>query len=204
MGSSIARLNDDFLNQRRQQSLMDAMYRTSPQPMVMEEDLEDMYGITPLLLNQRRDASYQDYLARPQISQPVSPTEGLQSIIDRNEAIMSVPVPPAPIPTPTPTPAPAPTPTPQGTETIAGLASRYNLSPGIVAQFSQQNKPRSGNDADPEPRPTFYGYSGDLSGLTGRYLSASDIGSESGPGRPETYADVLARARRAEQERGRD
>jgi hypothetical protein len=94
--------------------------------------------------------------------------------------------------------------TPQGIETIAGLASRYNLSPDIVAQFSQQNKPRSGNDADPEPRPTFYGYSGDLSGLTGRYLSQSDLGLESGRGRPETYADVLARARIAEQERGRD
>ena len=103
-----------------------------------------------------------------------------------------------------PVAAPTPTPKPQGIETIAGLASRYNLSPGIVAQFIQQNKPRSGNDADPEPRPTFYGYSGDLSGLTGRYLSQSDLGLESGRGRPETYADVLARARIAEQERGRD
>jgi len=94
--------------------------------------------------------------------------------------------------------------TPQGIETIAGLASRYNLSPDIVTQFSQQNKPRLGNDTDPEPRPTFYGYSGDLSGLTGRYLSQADLGLQSGQGRPETYADVLARARRAEQERSQD
>ena len=93
---------------------------------------------------------------------------------------------------------------PQGIETIAGLASRYGLSPDIVAQFSQKNKPRLGNDADPEPRPTLYGYSGNLSGLTGRYLSQADLGLESGRGRPETYADVLARARTAEQERGRD
>lgn len=93
---------------------------------------------------------------------------------------------------------------PQGIQTLNHLIDINNLSPAIVAQFSQQNKPRLGNDADPEPRPTFYGYSGDLSGLTGRYLSQSDLGLESGRGRPETYADVLARARIAEQERGRD
>ena len=92
----------------------------------------------------------------------------------------------------------APPPKPQGIETIADLARRYNLSPDIVAQFSQQNKPRS------EPRPTFYGYSGDLSGLTGRWLGQSELGLDSGRGRPETYADVLARAKIAEQERGRD
>ena len=89
MGSSIIRLNDDFLNQRRQQSLMDAMYRTSYQPIIMNEDLEDMYGITPLLLNQKRNMSYQDYLARPQISIPELPMN---------------------LPTPTPTPTPIPTP----------------------------------------------------------------------------------------------
>ena len=215
MGSSIARLNDDFLKQRRQQSLTDAMYRTSPQPMVMEEDLEDMYGITPLLLNQKRDMSYQDYLARPQISQPVSPTAGLQSIIDRNEAIMNVPVPP--VPTPTPSSKPSPSPSSKPTPSLRSLLEPYNLSSYDYRMFTQGREPTQmelrGGDAGGATKqlgeqyadlgkPSFLGFTGDLGATTGRTIRVDSNRGDDVIRRAETYRDVLNSLRRYQSQQG--
>lgn len=91
--------------------------------------------------------------------------------------------------------APAPDAQPQGLE---ALLQNIGIDPGFINQYTQARF--YGNEEDGKDlgeqygnmgRPSFLGFTGDLSAQTGRNITDQDPGNDSTINRAETYQDVL-------------
>ena len=110
-----------------------------------------------------------------------------------------------PEPEPTPAPKPTPKPTPKPAPTLQELLKNIGIGSSYINMYTQPRffKTNSGNDGGLQDgkelgeqyankgRPSFLGFTGDLSAQTGRTIRDEAPGGNYDIQRPETYRDVL-------------